>query len=199
MFSRRPADAIPTPTPALAGPGIRLRAPAADDFQAWAALREASRDFLVPWEPAWTSRSLTRSNYRLRLKRHARERRDGSAHAFFIFRENDGALLGGVNLSAIRRGVSLSASLGYWVGAAHARQGYMTGALESVAAWAFGPLGLHRLEAACLPENAASRALLARTGFREEGVAREYLCIAGRWQDHLIHARLAGDRADRRA
>jgi ribosomal-protein-alanine N-acetyltransferase len=97
-------------------------------------------------------------------------------------------------LSNLRRGVSETASLGYWVGEAFARQRYMTAALPLVLDFAFDRLGLHRVEAACLPTNIPSRALLARAGFHQEGYARGYLCIEGKWQDHLLFAILRSDR-----
>jgi ribosomal-protein-alanine N-acetyltransferase len=71
----------------------------------------------------------------------------------------------------------------------------MTSALPLVVDFAFERLALHRLEAACLPSNTPSRSLLAKAGFQQEGYAREYLCIAGKWQDHLLFAILRGDRS----
>ena len=96
-------------------------------------------------------------------------------------------------LANIRRGVAQSASLGYWVGVSHAQRGYMTGALRALIPAAFEVLRLHRLEAACIPSNVASIRLLEKTGFQREGFAREYLCINGTWQDHLLYARLCVD------
>ncbi len=119
--------------------------------------------------------------------------RHDTGYAFLIFRHEDGRLVGGVSMSNIRRGVAQSASLGYWMGAPFARHGYMTEALEAVLDFGFNSLGLHRIEAACLPSNQASRGLLAKVGFREEGYAREYLRINGVWQDHVLFAILRTD------
>ena len=127
------------------------------------------------------------------MARYAEDWRTDQAYNFFIF-AHDETLIGGVGLSNLRRGVSETASLGYWVGEPFARQRYMTSALPLVVDFAFERLGLHRLEAACLPSNIPSRSLLARAGFQQEGYAREYLCIAGKWQDHLLFAILRGDR-----
>ena len=102
-------------------------------------------------------------------------------------------LLGGLTLANIRRGCAQAGSLGYWMGAAHARQGHMTAAVHAVIPFAFGTLRLHRIEAACIPANVASIRLLERTGFQREGFARQYLCIDGVWQDHLLFARLKDD------
>ena len=79
------------------------------------------------------------------------------------------------------------------MGVSRAHQGYMTAAVRAVIPFAFSTLRLHRVEAACIPDNIASIRLLERSGFRREGVAREYLCINGIWQDHLLYARLRGD------
>jgi [ribosomal protein S5]-alanine N-acetyltransferase len=93
----------------------------------------------------------------------------------------------------VRRGVAQSGSLGYWIGSPFARRGYMLGAVRALIPFAFGALRLHRLEAACIPTNAASIGLLEKAGFAREGYAREYLCINGIWQDHLLFARLKDD------
>jgi ribosomal-protein-alanine N-acetyltransferase len=177
----------------LTGDRVFLRPPERSDYEAWASLRASSRDFLTPWEPSWPPDALSRASFRARVGRYAEDWRTDQAYNFFIF-SNDEALVGGVSLSNIRRGVSETASLGYWVGEAFARQRYMTAALPLILEFAFDRLGLHRVEAACLPTNIPSRSLLARAGFRQEGYAREYLCIEGKWQDHLLFAILRGDR-----
>lgn len=179
--------------PAVDGDGITLRAPQMVDFAEWAALRELSRNFLIPWEPSWPADDLTRGAFRRRVRRYAEDLRTDQAYAFFIFRKQDDALVGGLTLANVRRGVAQAASLGYWMGAPHARQGHMTAAVRALIPFAFGTLRLHRLEAACIPSNAASIRLLEKTGFVREGVAREYLCINGRWQDHLLYALIGSD------
>ena len=179
--------------PAVTGDGIVLRAPQMADYAEWAALREASRAFLVPWEPTWPADDLTRGAFRRRLKRYAEDLRTDQAYPFFIFRPEDDVLVGGLTLANIRRGVAQAGSLGYWIGARFARQGHMSAAVRALMPFAFGALRLHRLEAACIPTNAASMRLLEKTGFQREGYARQYLCINGIWQDHVLYARLAGD------
>jgi ribosomal-protein-alanine N-acetyltransferase len=170
----------------LEGRGVRLRAPRSRDHAAWSALRGCSRDFLQPWEPVWPEDDLERGAFRRRLAAYARETDAGGAYPFFIFRTSDDALVGGVTLSNVRRGVAQMATLGYWMGAPYASQGYMTAAIKPLLVFAFGSLGLHRVEAACLPENHASHRLLLKSGFREEGLARAYLKINGSWRDHLL-------------
>jgi [ribosomal protein S5]-alanine N-acetyltransferase len=180
--------------PSVAGHGVTLRVPQSNDFTEWAALREVSRAFLVPWEPTWPPDDLTRGAFRRRLKRYSEDLRNDLAYAFLIYRNDDNALVGGVTLANIRRGVAQAGSIGYWVGAPFARQGYMTASMRTLVPFCFGTLRLHRLEAACIPSNAASVALLEKTGFQREGYARSYLCINGTWQDHLLYARLKDDR-----
>ena len=180
------------PALAIAGDGVSLRVPQSSDHAEWAALRERSRDFLTPWEPIWPSDDLTRSAFRRRLKRYADDQRMDLAYAFLIFRSDDNAMVGGLTLANIRRGVAQAGAIGYWIGAPFVRRGYMTAAVRALIPFCFKTLRLHRLEAACIPGNAASVSLLEKTGFTREGYAREYLCINGIWQDHLLYARLAG-------
>lgn len=170
-----------------------LRPPQATDWSEWARLRAESRDFLTPWEPTWSADELTRNAYRRRLRRYARDARDGFGYAFFIFERDSEALLGGLTLSNVRRGVTQSASLGYWMGKVHAGRGIMSEAVGALLPFAFDELRLHRVEAACLPHNERSKGVLRRAGFSEEGYARQYLRIDGRWQDHVLFAMLAGD------
>jgi ribosomal-protein-alanine N-acetyltransferase len=179
--------------PAITGAGVSLRLPYAGDFVEWAALRERSREFLMPWEPTWPVDDLTRGAFRRRLKRYAEDVRGDLAYAFLIFRSEDNAMVGGLTLANIRRGVAQAGSIGYWTGAPFARKGYMTAAIRALAPFCFGALRLHRLEAACIPSNTASIRLLERTGFQREGYARAYLCINAIWQDHVLYARLKDD------
>jgi ribosomal-protein-alanine N-acetyltransferase len=181
--------------PAIEGQGVILRWGQPADYPAWSQLRARSRNFLTPWEPSWPSDDLTRGAFRRRLKRYAEDQRADLSYSFFVFRKEDDALVGGLTIANVRRGVAQAGSLGYWMGEPYARRGYMSAAVKAVAPFAFGALSLHRLEAACIPTNTASRRLLERCGFRHEGLARRYLCINGIWQDHLLYARLRDDPA----
>jgi ribosomal-protein-alanine N-acetyltransferase len=185
----------PDAGPSVEGEVVRLRAPRMADFHAWSKLRAESRAFLQPWEPTWPADDLTRAAYRRRLSIYTRDRELGQGHAFFIFRNADGALVGGINLRGVTRGVAQSAAVGYWAGAQHARQGYTLAALNALTQFAFATLGLHRLEAACCTDNQPSRRLLLKAGFSEEGIARSYLKINGIWRDHLTFG-LIGDGSD---
>ena len=176
--------------PVLQGNGVVLRYPQMSDYAQWSALRGESRDFLSAWEPVWAPDELTRTAFRHRLRRYQREIRNDLAYPFLVFRKHDNVLMGGVTLTNVRRGVTQSAAIGYWIGVHHARHGHMYAALRTMLPFVFELLGLHRLEAACIPENVASRNLLLKVGFREEGRARRYLQINGEWRDHILFALL---------
>ncbi|HEY2662416.1 MAG TPA: GNAT family protein [Caulobacteraceae bacterium] len=166
--------------------GVMLRPPRASDFAAWSDLRRRSRAFLQPWEPTWPTDDLSRGAYRRRLLAYQRDMDLGQGYSFLVFLPEDDTLVGGVTLSNIRRGVAQMGTIGYWVGEPFARRGFTLGAVRAVIGFSFGRLGLHRLEAACVPENDPSRRLLLRAGFDLEGRASGYLKINGAWRDHLL-------------
>ncbi|MEQ8292603.1 MAG: GNAT family protein [Roseovarius sp.] len=176
---------------------LTLRQPQLSDFREWSALREQSADFLVPWEPQWASDHLSRKGFTNRVYWAQRSISAGSAVPLFLVRREDEVLLGAITLDNIRRGPAQSGTLGYWVGAPFARQGYMREAIAGIVHHAFERLDLSRLEAACLPENQASRRLLEKCGFKYEGVAQSYLQINGRWRTHVLYAALRADRRGR--
>jgi ribosomal-protein-alanine N-acetyltransferase len=168
------------------GHGVVLRPPRASDYPEWRELRARSRGFLQPWEPTWPSDDLTRAAFRRRLAAYARDRELGASYAFFVLRSSDEAVTGGITLSNVRRGVAQMGTIGYWCGQPYTRQGLTLAAVRAVSDFAFRTLGLHRLEAACIPENDPSRRLLAKAGFLEEGHAKAYLKINGVWRDHVL-------------
>lgn len=175
----------------LSGEGVKLRPPRFGDYIEWSALRGASAAFLKPWEPTWAEDDLSRAAFRRRLASYQRDMDAGTAFPFFVFRDEDGALVGGITLSNVRRGVAQMASVGYWVGEPYARNGYISAAVKAVTRFAFEQLGLHRVEAACLPQNEKSANLLLKVGFVEEGYARKYLKIDGDWRDHRLFGLLS--------
>uniref|UniRef100_A0A9E7ZWD8 GNAT family N-acetyltransferase n=1 Tax=Bosea sp. NBC_00436 TaxID=2969620 RepID=A0A9E7ZWD8_9HYPH len=183
----------PPSRPLIRTPNLYLRAPQATDHAAWAMLRMESREFLTPWEPTWNEDDLTRASFRLRAKRAAREISTDEAYSLFIFETGTETLIGGLTLGLIRRGVAQACTLGYWMGRRHAGKGHMTEAVRGAVRFAFSDLALHRVEAACLPNNEPSRRLLERVGFQHEGLARAYLKINGNWADHLLYAVLSTD------
>lgn len=176
---------------------MTLRPPTHSDFRDWAALRAASAGHLTPWEPSWANDHLTRKAFTNRVYWAQRSVTSGTAMPLFLFRRSDDALLGAITLDNIRRGPAHAGTLGYWIGAVHARQGYMREAILAVVHHAFTRLDLSRIEAACLPENVASRGLLETCGFKYEGVAQSYLQIDGRWRTHVLYAALRMDRRGR--
>lgn len=183
----------PAPYRRYAGDSVYVRPPEAGDWREWAELRAESRSFLEPWEPIWAEDALTRESYRRRRQRCLRDARGEEGYALFVVRALDDALLGGINVSNIVRGLRMSCSIGYWIGQRYARNGYMTEAVRIILGFAFVELRLQRVEAGCVPSNVASAGLLRNLGFREEGYARKYLNINGQWHDHRLFAILASD------
>ena len=186
--------------PFVRADGLFLRPPAPPIMSPGPTLRAASRAHLVPFEPQWAHDELTRAAYRQRLRRYQRDVKEDHGYAFFVFREWDGELLGGLTLSNVRRGVTQAAALGYWIGLRHARHGLH-------ARRARGPDAVSPSAASgCIvsrppacPHNEASIRMLEGAGFRREGLARNYLKINGTWQDHLLYALSEEDRAQVRA
>lgn len=176
---------------------LTLRTPVHSDFVNWTGLRRQSADFLVPWEPTWASDHLTRKAFSNRVYWAGRSVAAGTAMPLFLIRRDDDTLIGAITLDNIRRGPAQAGTLGYWIGQPYARQGYMREAIEAVVHHAFHRLDLSRIEAACLPENIASRGVLERCGFKYEGVAQSYLQIDGRWRTHVLYAALRPDRRGR--
>lgn len=176
---------------------LTLRTPHHGDFRAWTTLRRESAGFLTPWEPTWADDHLTRKSFTNRVYWSQRSVKNDSAIPVFLVRRSDEALLGAITLDNIRRGPAQSGTLGYWIGQPFARRGYMTEAIAALVHHAFAKLDLSRVEAACLPENAASRGVLEKSGFKYEGVAQSYLQIDGRWRNHVLYANLRSDRRGR--
>lgn len=176
---------------------LTLRLPQHGDWKDWASLREGSLAHLTPWEPTWSPDHLTRKAFTNRVYWAQRAEAQGNALPLFLIRRADQRLLGAVTLDNIRRGPAQAGTLGYWIGAPFARQGYMREAVAAVVHHAFTAMDLSRIESACLPENSASRGVLEKCGFKYEGVAQSYLQIAGRWRNHVLYANLRSDRRGR--
>ena len=183
--------------PKLETERMTLRLPVHGDWRAWAELRESSAEFLTPWEPVWSADHLSRRSFTNRVYWAQRAEAQGTAVPFLLIRRQDQQLLGAITLDNIRRGPAQCGTIGYWVGEPFSRRGYMREAILSVVHHAFAALDLSRVEAACLPENAASRGVLEKTGFKYEGVAQSYLQINGRWRNHVLYSALRADRRGR--
>ena len=171
-----------------------LRPPIHSDFDQWVALREKSIEFLEPWEPSWTADHLSKKNFLNRVYWSKKSIRDKTALPLLMFDRNSGTLLGAITLDNIRRGPAQAGTLGYWIGQTFARNGFMKESIGALVHYAFHSLDLSRLEAACLPENIASRTVLEKSNFKYEGVAQSYLQINGRWRNHVLYSCLRSDR-----
>lgn len=178
----------------LSGQRIILKMGDPADWRSWRYLREMSREFLTPWEPRWSRNALDYNFFCGVLRRNWREWREGTAYSFFIFLRNQdgaaGALVGCINLNDVQHGVAKKGTLGYWMGMPYAGKGLMTEATQLVCNFAFDTVKLHRIEASCLPNNVPSIALLKRLGFEQEGYAKSYLEINGKWEDHLLWGKI---------
>lgn len=172
----------------LRGQRVMLRLPHGADYENWYQLRRVSRDFLKPFEPRWTEADLGRRLFATRVKRAQEEAEAGTDYSFFIFTAagRHEELVGGVTLSNVRRRAAQFVNLGYWMGQPFAGQGLMSEAVATCLPFVFDTLDLHRIHAAFLPNNTASRRVLEKNGFREEGFAEKYLQIDGRWEDHVL-------------
>jgi [ribosomal protein S5]-alanine N-acetyltransferase len=170
---------------------VRLAPPKEHDRPAFVTGWTASRTLHDGWiEPADPGTAFDRLLARNRTE---------TDRSMLVRRRYDDAICGVYNVSQIFRGPFRSAYLGYYALEPHAGQGYMREGMLLLLRYAFGELGLHRLQANVQPENHRSIALIRSTGFTEEGYARRYLKINGRWRDHLMFAVLAEDVGRRRS
>lgn len=169
---------------------VTLRPVRRRDGRDWSALRLADRDHLEPWEPTvegpW-DRNNARGAWPSVHAAHRRAARAGASLPAVI--ELDGRYCGQLTVGGISRGALCSGWIGYWVGRRYSGGGVATAALALGLDHALGPADLHRVDATVRPENAASRTVLERCGFREEGLLRRYLHVDGAWRDHLLVAR----------
>lgn len=185
----------------LRGPRVELRPLKASDFEEWRAVRERSQDWLEPWEPLPdpTSADPVRDPeaFRARCGAWERQRHFDTAHGYGMFLRG-GPFIGEVSLGSVQRGPFQSAFVGYWVDAGHAGQGYVPEGVALILRLGFEELGLHRIEAAIVPRNTASRRVMEKLGLREEGLAERFLQIRGVWEDHARYAITAEEWDERR-
>lgn len=194
------------PPPVLRTKRLFLRTPRAADAPAILRFVLLERGEMRPFVPRRPAAYYTAARQR-RLVREAEEARRGDRGLVLLLfdRADPGEVIGRISFSRIVRGAFQCAGLGYGLAAPHRGKGLMTEALRAALRYAFGPLGLHRVEAAVMPRNLPSLRVLRHLGFRREGLARDYLRIAGRWEDHVLTAlvrpgrRAAPGRGSRRA
>jgi [ribosomal protein S5]-alanine N-acetyltransferase len=169
---------------------VVLRAPRATDIGELRALLIRNAEHLRPWSPSPPPGANPAGFTELgrSIARHRRDWKAGSGYVFVMqLRAAREPLVGRIALTSVTRGPFQSAQLGYWMDSGHVRRGLMSEAVDATLGFAFDRLGLHRLQAAVMPTNHASRAILQKRGFREEGYAERYLRIAGKWEDHVLY------------
>ncbi|MEA2485188.1 MAG: [ribosomal protein S5]-alanine N-acetyltransferase [Actinomycetota bacterium] len=158
------------------------------DAAALLEVRTRNKAFFEPWEPAQSARHFTLQGQREEIERAAADTRRDMRYAFGIFLKENDQLIGRVALSNVSRGAWQNATLGYYMDEAQTGHGYATEAVRLALQFAFGPAGLHRVQAAVLPRNIASRRVLEKAGFSREGRSTKYLQINGVWEDHEMFA-----------
>ena len=174
-----------------------LRLPNLRDFESWVNLRKKSEDFLSKWEPERDRNFYSVALFRSRVKWAKKKFNEKKVIHAFIFRREDGVLIGAVTIDNVRRGAAQSGSIGYWLGKPFEKKGYMIEVVKALIFYIFKNFDLSRVEAATLPENQASRSLLEKVGFKYEGVSQSYLQISGRWRNHVMYSLLREDRRGR--
>jgi [ribosomal protein S5]-alanine N-acetyltransferase len=178
-------------TTILTGPRVELRPLRGSDFDAWHDVRSRSRDWLEPWEPLAEAGSPDPVSdpdaFRARCGAWERQRHFDTAYGFGLFL-HDGSLVGEVSLGSVQRGPFQSAFVGYWIDAFHAGHGLIPEGVAVVLRYGFEELHLHRIEAAIVPRNRASRRVVEKLGLRDEGLSSRFLQIRGVWEDHVRYA-----------
>jgi ribosomal-protein-alanine N-acetyltransferase len=175
----------------LVGARVLLRPLRPDDWEGWRDVRRRGRDWLEVWEPRPESGAsdpvVDREAFRARCGAWDRQRHFDSAYGFGLFLR-DGRFAGEVSLGSVARGPFQSAYVGYWIDEALAGRGHVPEGVVLVFRYAFDTLQLHRLEAAIVPRNHASRRVVEKLGLRDEGIARGFLQIQGVYEDHVRYA-----------
>jgi ribosomal-protein-alanine N-acetyltransferase len=174
----------------ITGERIIMRPSDVSDAQAWVDVRSFSAAHLQPFEPQWPKDCLNIDFYARQWRRLTRRWLQDREYSMLVFERNtdgsEGALLGGVTISDIKRNVMQSGLLGYWLGVSHVGRGYMREAVLLMLDFAFQRLKLTRVEAACVPENERSLKLLRAIGMHEIGLAHSYMQIGSQWRDHVL-------------
>jgi [ribosomal protein S5]-alanine N-acetyltransferase len=167
----------------------RTRPLVADDAAALADLQIANRAFLAPWDAVRPDAFYTRTGQEVEVQRTLDRQSAGTLVAHVVL-DDAGRVVGLVRLNGIVRGAFQSCSLSYWVDEASNGRGYASEAVAAMLELAFGDLALHRVQAETLCHNVRSQRVLARNGFERIGTARDYIRVAGAWQDHDLFQRL---------
>ena len=168
------------------GKNVFLRPPEYKDWQEWSHLRKENMSYLKPWEPTWNIHELERSHFVKRVRFFEKLSINDEAYSFLIFEKPNLQLIGEININNVQRGVVQSCSIGYWISENKMGLGLMSEAISLIKEFSFDELELHRIEAACLEKNQRSLNTLKKNHFNIEGVAKKYLKINGKWQDHVL-------------
>jgi ribosomal-protein-alanine N-acetyltransferase len=165
-------------------PHIRLLTP--EDAPVLTELLQTNRDFIAPFDPVRSDSYFTVEGQQAiiatALENHAAGRQGP-----YVVLNDDGAVIGRITLNDIVRGALQSATIGYWIDAAHNGRGLASAAVAEMISFAFDELKLHRLEAGTLLDNVRSQRVLECNGFERFGIAPKLLKIQGRWQDHVLY------------
>jgi len=193
MIERSPWE-VPAPAPLstrLVTDRLLLRPPRTADVPAIRAAMRRNAAHLRPWSiaPAPGEDPASLTSVSRSVLRHRAEWKSGQTYVFLITaRDDDRTVIGRIALGGLLRGAFQNAYLGYWIDVDHERRGLMTEAVRAATTFAFSSAELHRVQAAVMPNNAASQRVLEKVGYRREGLATRYLCIAGAWEDHILYA-----------
>lgn len=174
----------------IEGENIYLRLPQKRDFAGWQQVRKFSQEYLQPYEPLWGADALSKQKFYARVRNDTHDASVDSKYAFFIFKKSDDSLIGGINMNNVQRGVFQCCVFGYWMGKSEKSKGFMSEAVGLLAQHCFDNFGFNRIQAATLIDNHASIRVLEKNGFEHEGQARRYLKINGKWQDHVLFAKI---------
>ena len=175
--------------PSFSNEDILLRTPKMSDFSQWQQVRIKNKNYLTPFEPRWHDIDLTKQSFKQRLKRQKKSMQEKTEFVFFIFLKQQSVqkLVGSISLSNIRYRAAYHVNIGYWMSEENSNKGIMSKSLALLLPFIFEDLKLQRANAACLIHNIASRKLLEKNGFEEEGLAKKYLQIDCQWRDHVLY------------
>ena len=200
MDERGPWE-VPSLSTRVATEHLVLRPPRTQDVPEMRRALRINAVHLRPWSiaPAAGEDPASLASVSRSVLQNRREWKRGQSFVFLVVhRDNERRVIGRVTLGGVLRGAFQNAYLGYWIDEEHQGRGLMTEAVLATTAFAFGSGGLHRVQAAVMPRNAASLRVVEKAGYRREGVAERYLSIAGVWEDHVIYATTAEEWSARR-
>ncbi|MEO3944305.1 GNAT family protein [Gorillibacterium sp. CAU 1737] len=172
----------------LKGPRIYLRPFQIDDAGASLRLHSDNRDFFEKYSSTRTRDFYTIEGQVDRIKGYNESMQKDNAYEFGIFRNDDHALIGSINLFHVMRGALQSAIVGYVLDKSQNGKGYTTEAVQLIVNYGFNELTLHRIEAGVMPHHLASIRVLEKAGFHKEGIAQKNVKINGKWEDHQVLA-----------